>query len=340
MRSLLQLEEQGADALFGEPMLDISDLMRVDNQGRGYINILKAARLLQSLRLYATCLLWLLSELFEALPEVGDADKPKLVFFFDEAHLLFDSAPQVLLEKIEQVVRLIRSKGVGLYFVTQSPLDVPDAVLGQLGNRVQHALRAFTKRDQKAVQAVADAMRPNPELDTERVIQELAVGEALISLLDDKGVPGITQRAFVVPPATRLGPLTDAERKALIQRSPLAGRYERRIDRESAYEALTGAAEQPAAAEPEVEEEEQPKASRQRTAARKAAPPAEPSAGDMVKDVLFGSTGPRGGKREGLVETLAKSAARSMGSSLAREISRGIFGTLLGGSSTTKRRRR
>jgi DNA helicase HerA-like ATPase len=340
MRSLLQLEEQGAEALFGEPMLDISDLMRVDNQGRGYINILRAERLMQSPRLYATCLLWLLSELFEALPEVGDVDKPKLVFFFDEAHLLFDSAPQVLLEKIEQVVRLIRSKGVGLYFVTQSPLDVPDAVLGQLGTRVQHALRAFTKRDQKAVKAVADTMRPNPALDTERVIQELAVGEALISLLDDKGVPGITQRAFVVPPATRLGPLTDAERTALIKSSPLAGRYERRIDRESAYEALSGAAQQPAAAEPEVEEQEPTPAPRQRGAARKAEPAPEPSAGDMVKDVLFGSTGPRGGKREGLVETLAKSAARSMGSSIAREISRGIFGTLLGGGSTTKRRRR
>jgi DNA helicase HerA-like ATPase len=329
MRSLLQLEEQGADALFGEPMLDITDLTRVDRRGHGYVNILRAERLLQSPRLYATCVLWLLSELFEALPEVGDVDKPKLVFFFDEAHLLFDSAPPVLLEKIEQVVRLIRSKGVGLYFVTQSPLDVPDAVLGQLGNRVQHALRAFTKRDQKAVNAVADTMRPNPQIDMERAIQELAVGEALISLLDDQGVPGVTQRAFVLPPATRLGPLTADERSALIARSPLAGRYDKRIDRASAYEAISG--------ETASDEDDDDKPARKQ---RGAAPKAEPSSGDMIKDVLFGSTGPRGGKREGLVETFAKSAARSMGSSLVREISRGLLGSLLGGGASTKRRRR
>jgi len=335
MRALLQLEEQGGDALLGEPMLDIADLMRVDSQGRGFVSILRAERLMQSPRLYATCLLWLLSELFETLPEVGDVDKPKLVFFFDEAHLLFDAAPPVLLEKIEQVVRLIRSKGVGLYFATQSPLDIPDGVLGQLGNRVQHALRAFTKRDQRAVQAVAETMRPNPDFDLERAIQELAVGEALISLLDDKGVPGVTQRAFVVPPATRLGPLTEAERSALIAGSPIAGRYEQRSDRASAYEALSGNATPSEDADADSEAEEQPTRS-----ARKRGSAPEPTAGDMVKDVLFGSTGPRGGRREGLVEALAKSAARSMGSSFARELSRGIFDTLLGGASSRKRRRR
>ena len=335
MRSLLQLEEQGADALFGEPMLDITDLMRVDSRGHGYVNILRAERLMQSPRLYATCLLWLLSELFEVLPEVGDIDKPKLVFFFDEAHLLFDSAPPVLLEKIEQVVRLIRSKGVGLYFVTQNPLDVPDGVLGQLGNRVQHALRAFTKRDQKAVNAVAETMRPNPDIDMERAIQELAVGEALISLLDEQGVPGVTQRAFVVPPATRLGPLTADERSELVKRSPLAGRYEKRIDRESAYEALRSDA---GARDEDEEQPDEPKAAPKRRGTAKAQPE-ESSSGDMIKDVLFGSTGPRGGKREGLVETLAKSAARSMGSSIAREITRGVLGSLLGGGSTKRRRR-
>jgi uncharacterized protein len=321
MRALLQLEEQGAHAFFGEPMLDISDFMRVDNAGRGYVNVLRAERLLQSPRLYATCLLWMLSELFETLPEVGDVEKPKLVFFFDEAHLLFDSAPPVLLEKIEQVVRLIRSKGVGLYFVTQSPLDIPDSVLAQLGNRVQHALRAFTKRDQKAVKAVAETMRPNPELDLASVLQELAVGEALISLLDEQGVPSITQRALIVPPAHRLGPLTQAERAQLIASSPLAGRYEERIERESAYEKLSEP--QPAAAE-----------KKQQPSARGAE---QQSSGDVLQDVLFGSTGPRGGRREGLVETLAKSAARTMGSSLARELSRGLLGSLLGGG---KKRRR
>jgi DNA helicase HerA-like ATPase len=324
MRSLLQLEEQGAEAFFGEPMLDISDFMRVDREGRGYVNILRADRLMQSPRLYATCLLWLLSELFETLPEVGDLDRPKLVFFFDEAHLLFDSAPPVLLEKIEQVVRLIRSKGVGLFFVTQSPLDIPDSVLAQLGNRVQHALRAFTKRDQKAVKAVAETMRPNPELDLDSVLQELAVGEALISMLDEQGVPSITQRALIVPPASRLGPLTDAERKQLNASSPIAGRYEQRLERESAYEKLNEP--QPEAAEPK------------QRAGKKAEADEERSGGEVLQDVLFGSTGPRGGKREGLVETLAKSAARTMGSSLAREISRGLLGSLLGGAPKKRRR--
>jgi DNA helicase HerA-like ATPase len=317
VRGLTQLEEQGGSALLGEPMLDVSDLMRVDSAGRGYVSVLSAERLLQSPRLYATCLLWLLSELFESLPEVGDVERPKLVLFFDEAHLLFDGAPQALLEKIELVVRLIRSKGVGLYFVTQSPLDIPDAVLGQLGNRIQHALRAFTKRDQKAVKAVAETMRPNPQLDLERAIQELAVGEALISLLDEQGVPDVTQRGFVLPPASRLGSLTSEERAELVRKSPVAGSYEHTIDRESAYEQLSQAS-------PDAPEEK-----------AKAKPNA---AGSTLQDVLFGSTGPRGGKREGLVEVLAKSAARSMGSSFAREFSRGVLGSLLGGSQSRRRR--
>lgn len=320
MRALLQLEEQGAEAFFGEPMLDISDFMRVDREGRGYVNILRADRLLQSPRLYATCLLWLLSELFETLPEVGDLERPKLVFFFDEAHLLFDSAPPVLLEKIEQVVRLIRSKGVGLYFVTQSPLDIPDSVLAQLGNRVQHALRAFTKRDQKAIKAVAETMRPNPALDLDSALQELAVGEALISMLDEQGVPSITQRALIVPPAHRLGPLSQAERAQLIASSPIAGRYEKRIERESAFEKLS---------------EPQPTAAAATTRAGKPAQ-AQPEEPNVLQEVLFGSTGPRGGKREGLVETFAKSAARSM----ARELSRGLLGSLLGGASSGRKRRR
>src|SRR5205085_6496737 len=233
---LLQLETQGGAGFFGEPALDIADLLRLDDQGRGYVNILAADRLMTSPRLYATFLLWLLSELFEHLPEVGDPDKPKLVFFFDEAHLLFNEAPKALLEKIEQVVRLIRSKGVGVYFVTQNPLDVPETVLGQLGNRVQHALRAFTPRDQKAVKAAADTMRANPGLDTATAITELAVGEALISLLDEKGRPQPVERAFILPPASRIGPITDAERAAIIKSSVIFGHYEQTVDRESAYE--------------------------------------------------------------------------------------------------------
>lgn len=342
MRALLQLEEQGADAFFGEPMLDISDLMRVDSEGRGYVNVLRAERLMQSPRLYATCLLWMLSELFETLPEVGDTDRPKLVFFFDEAHLLFDSAPSVLLEKIEQVVRLIRSKGVGLFFVTQSPLDIPDSVLAQLGNRVQHALRAFTKRDQKGVKAVAETMRPNPELDIERCVQELAVGEALVSLLDDDGVPGVTQRALIVPPANRLGPLSDAERAEVVARSPIAGRYEERIDRDSAYEQLTEDAHDSGHNHDDrraTQNRDRDRSSRAKSNARAKGEDAseEPAAGDYIKDMLFGSKGPRGGHRPGLVETLAKSAARSMGTNLARELSRGLLGSLLGGGNRKRR---
>ncbi len=237
-RRLLVLENQGAEHFFGEPALNIADLMRVDAQGRGFVNVLAADKLISSPRLYATFLLWLLSELFEELPEVGDPDKPKLVFFFDEAHLLFDGAPDALVDKVEQVVRLIRSKGVGVYFVTQNPLDVPDKVLAQLGNRVQHALRAYTPREQKAVKTAADTFRPNPDFNTAQIITELGVGEALVSTLEDKGVPSMVQRTLIRPPASRLGPIDERERAAIVLSSPVSGIYDREIDRESAYEIL------------------------------------------------------------------------------------------------------
>ncbi|HMA31680.1 MAG TPA: helicase HerA-like domain-containing protein, partial [Casimicrobiaceae bacterium] len=240
-RGLLTLEQQGGGVFFGEPMLDVDDLLQTDG-GRGVVNVLAADRLMQSPQLYATMLLWLLSELYERLPEVGDRDKPKLVFFFDEAHLLFDDAPKVLLDKIEQVVRLMRSKGVGVFFVTQNPLDIPDTVLGQLGNRIQFALRAFTPRDQKAVKSAATTMRANPKIDTEKAITELGVGEALVSFLDDKGRPGMAERAWILPPASRIGPITPDERKAVIATSPVKGAYEKSVDRESAYEKLAGRA--------------------------------------------------------------------------------------------------
>ena len=246
-RQLLVLENQGADKFFSEPALALTDFMRSDRDGRGYINVLAADKLMQTPRLYATFLLWLLSELFEQLPEVGDPDKPKLVFFFDEAHLLFNDAPKALMDKIEQVVRLIRSKGVGIYFVTQNPLDVPDTVLAQLGNRVQHALRAFTPRDQKAVKAAADTFRPNPDLDTARVIMELGKGEALISLLEGNGTPTMVDRAMICPPSARLGPVTPEERKAVIAASPCAGKYDKALDAESAYEVLQNRAQTAAA---------------------------------------------------------------------------------------------
>ena len=307
-RGLLALQEQGGDAFFGEPMLDIEDLMQTDGSGRGVVNILVADSLLQAPKLYGTVLLWMLSELFERLPEVGDLDKPKLVFFFDEAHLLFADAPEALVEKIEQVVRLIRSKGVGVYFITQNPLDVPETVLGQLGNRVQHALRAFTPRDEKAVRTAARTLRANPAIDTERAISELAVGEALVSFLDPKGTPQMVERAWILPPGTRIGPLTPAERQAARDGSVLKGHYEQVVDRESAYESLKARTE--AAAPP-------------------AAPP-PPKAGSL-SDILFGSTGPRGGRREGMVEAAAKSAARTMGSTVSREILRGMLGSIFGG---------
>ena len=314
-RSLLQIESQGGDRFFGEPMLDISDLMQTVG-GKGVINILAADRLLQSPRLYATFLLWMLSELFEALPEVGDPDKPKLVFFFDEAHLLFDAAPKVLLERIELVVRLVRSKGVGVYFVTQNPIDIPDTVLAQLGNRVQHALRAYTPRDQKAVRATAETMRPNPAIDIERAITELATGEALVSFLDEKGRPSITQRVFVIPPGSQIGPITPEQRQTLLSGSLVAGAYEKMVDRESAYEKL----QQRGSAEISAQQESAP------------APGAEDNVIlGTVKDVLFGRTGPRGGTREGILESAAKSAARSIGSNIGRQIVRGVLGSLLGG---------
>jgi len=323
-RGLLALESQGAEKFFGEPMLDVADLMRTDAQGHGMVNVLAADKLMQAPRLYAIFLLWLLADLYEKLPEVGDMDQPKLVFFFDEAHLLFNDAPPALLNKIEQVVRLVRSKGVGVYFVTQNPLDIPDTVLGQLGNRVQHALRAFTPRDQKAVKTAAQTMRPNPGLDIEAAITELGVGEALVSLLDAKGRPMPTERAFIVPPASRIGPATDTERQALRQGSPLAAKYEKAIDRESAYEVLAGRAAAPA-------DQVQTKGAPAKPAAG-AEPPPEASGGglmDSLNDVLFGSTGPRGGKRDGVVQTMAKSTVRS----IARELTRGILGSLLGSKS-------
>jgi len=318
-RGLLTLDQQGADRFFGEPALNIADLMQTDAKGHGVINILAADKLMSSPKLYSTLLLWLLSELFEELPEVGDPEKPRLVFFFDEAHLLFSEAPAALLEKVEQVVRLIRSKGVGVYFVTQNPLDIPDTVLGQLGNRVQHALRAFTPRDQKAVKSAATTLRANPKLNVETAITELGVGEALVSFLDDKGRPTVVERAFVVPPGTRIGPITAQERAQLIKASPVAGTYEKTEDRESAYEKLAKHV-----------------AERTGTAAEPAAGAKQPAGGGgglfgALGDLLGGSTGPRGGRREGAVEAAAKSAARAIGSQVGRQIVRGVLGSLLGG---------
>ncbi|WP_368300054.1 helicase HerA-like C-terminal domain-containing protein [Kluyvera sichuanensis] len=312
-RGLLTLEQQGAEHFFGEPMLDIKDWMRTDSNGKGVINILSAEKLYQMPKLYAASLLWMLSELYEQLPEAGDLEKPKLVFFFDEAHLLFSDAPQVLLDKIEQVIRLIRSKGVGVYFVSQNPSDIPDAVLGQLGNRVQHALRAFTPKDQKAVKTAAQTMRANPAFNTEQAIQELGTGEALISFLDAKGSPSIVERAMVIAPCSRMGPVTDDERNGLINNSPLYGKYEDEIDRESAFEMLQKGV--------------------QNSAGQADAPPAkgQQSADDGIlgglKDIIFGTTGPRGGKHDGLVQTAAKSAVRQV----TNQIVRGMLGSLLGG---------
>ncbi len=324
-RGLLQIEGQGGDRFFGEPMLDIADFMQTVD-GHGVVNILAADKLMNAPRLYASFLLWLLSELFEQLPEVGDLGQPKLVFFFDEAHLLFKDAPAALVERIELVVRLVRSKGVGVYFVTQNPLDVPDSVLAQLGNRVQHALRAFTPRDQKAVKAAAGTMRPNPGLDIEAAITELAVGEALVSFLDAQGRPGITERLFVLPPGSRIGPIDAAQRQALISGSLVAGVYEKTVDRESAYERLKGRTAAGAAAADDA-----------KTATTTPAAESDGGLWGGLGEVLFGSTGPRGGRREGLAESLAKSAVRTMGSTVGREIVRGVLGSLFGGGS--KRRR-
>jgi DNA helicase HerA-like ATPase len=302
-RGLLALEEQGGATFFAEPALNLDDLIQTGPDGRGVINILAADRLLHQPRIYTTFLLWLLSELFEQLPESGDLDKPKLVFFFDEAHLLFDEAPKPLLQKIEQVVRLIRSKGVGVYFVTQSPTDIPEEVLGQLGNRVQHALRAFTAKDQKAVRAAAQTFRTNPDLDIEKVITELGVGEALISFLNKDGIPEQVQRAFICPPCSRVGPITDEERQRIIQRSGIFGHYEKKLDRESAYELLKTRAqkmESAVAAEPPRET------------------PVPPSASG------------RGRQRETMAEAMMKSAMRAAGSQVGRSLIRGVLGSILG----------
>ncbi|MBK1705671.1 helicase HerA-like domain-containing protein [Halochromatium glycolicum] len=302
-RRLLKLEDQGGDRLFGEPALDLADLLQTDLYGHGLINVLAADKLIRNRTLYATFLLWLLSELFEQLPEVGDPEKPRLVFFFDEAHLLFDDAPKVLVDKVEQVVRLIRSKGVGVYFVTQSPMDVPDDVLGQLGNRVQHALRAYTPKDQKAVRAAAQTFRTNPSLDTEAAITALGVGEALASTLDEDGIPGIVEQIKVAPPGSRLGPISADQRRALIEGSPVAGVYERSLDRESAYETLQRMAEQAtqaAEATPVT-----PAQQRDRTASRS--------------------------RRQTPVEAFATSAIRSLGTQIGRQIVRGVLGSLFGG---------
>jgi DNA helicase HerA-like ATPase len=320
-RGLLTLESQGADKFFCEPVINLDDMMQTDANGRGYVNILAADQLLQSPKVYATVLLWLLSELFERLPEVGDPVKPKLVFFFDEAHLLFNDTPPALLERIEQVVRLIRSKGVGVYFVTQNPRDVPDNVLGQLGNRIQHALRAFTPRDQKAVQAAAETFRANPKLDTAAALLELGVGEALVSLLDEKGQPGLVERASILPPHSQVGPIQDAQRKQILASSIVAGVYEKIVDRESAYERLT-----------KSHVGGEGSASGQTGDA--------PKKGGFFESLFGGGgasdslpTAPRKGGRqpESILTSATKSAARTIGSSVGREIVRGVLGSIFGG---------
>ena len=295
-RRLLVLEQEGARQFMGEPALDLFDFMRPGPGGYGNINILAADKLMQTPKLYATFLLWLLSELFEELPEVGDPDKPRLVFFFDEAHLLFKGAPAALIEKIEQVVRLIRSKGVGVYFVTQNPLDIPDTILGQLGNRIQHALRAYTPREQKAVRAAAETFRANPAFDAAEAIKELGVGEALVSTLGSKGVPGRVERTLIRPPSSRMGPATRAERLAVMGESPFSGRYDQQVDRRSAYEMLKERAD---------------KTARQRSGKKTASG--------------------RSSNRQGVIETMLKSIVRSLGTTLGREISRGVLGSILKG---------
>ncbi|MEP3275265.1 MAG: helicase HerA-like C-terminal domain-containing protein [Stappiaceae bacterium] len=328
-RQLLVLEREGAENFFGEPALEIRDIMRTGTDGRGIVNILAADKLMASPRLYATFLLWLLSELFEELPEVGDPDKPKLVFFFDEAHLLFDEAPKVLIERVEQVVRLIRSKGVGVYFVTQNPLDVPDTVLSQLGNRIQHALRAFTRREQKAVRAAAETFRPNPDLDTEQIITELGVGEALVSTLERKGVPSVVQRTLIRPPSSRLGPLKKSERQSLIQKSPLFGLYDRTKDRESAYEILQRKAQKQSELEERQRLEEENDRSKGGRIKRTRSGFQLPDFGrdDRPTSSSRRRSSGRRRKRQSVTETAMKSVVRSIGSSIGRAIARGILGS-------------
>lgn len=303
-RRLLVLEQQGAENFFGEPALELWDFMRTGAKGYGQVNILMADKLVNTPRLYATFLLWLLSELFEELPEVGDMDKPKLVFFFDEAHLLFNDAPKALVEKVEQVVKLIRSKGVGIYFITQNPLDIPEGVLGQLGNRIQHALRAYTPKEQKAVRAAASTFRQNPNFDTEKAIMELGVGEALVSVLEEKGTPSVVEKTLMCPPCSLMGPISEAEQADLVRTSPLAGRYDTMIDRDSAYENLQKRAEAAAKAAEEAKRlAEQEKAERRSS----------------------------GSRRQGIGEAFIKSVARAIGSRVGRQIVRGILGSIFKG---------
>lgn len=339
-RALLQLDQQGGSKFFGEPALNLDDFLQTSPDGKGVINILAADQLMQNPRTYATALLWLLSELFERLPEVGDLDKPKLVFFFDEAHLLFTDLPKEIEDKIEQVVRLIRSKGVGVYFITQNPIDIPERILGQLGNRVQHALRAFSPRDQKAVQSAAETFRQNPKLDVAETITQLAVGEALVSLLDESGTPGIVERALVVPPHSQIGPITPAERDAIIKQSVIYGTYENAVDRESAAEILQARAAARTGAAPVTPFTPAPAP----TSSSSAPVPPRPLPGDApatqsaaggglmgtLGNILFGTTGPRGGRREGLIETMAKSATRSATTQITRQVMRGVLGGIFG----------
>jgi hypothetical protein len=346
-RALLEIEQQGGETFFGEPMLDIDDLIQTDRNGRGVVNVLVADELVRQPKLYATFLLWILSELFERLPEVGDPEKPSLVFFFDEAHLLFNDSPTALVDKVEQVVRLIRSKGVGVYFVTQSPSDIPDTVLGQLGNRVQHALRAFTPHDQKAVKTAAQTLRQNPKLDIEQVITELAVGEALVSLLDEKGSPQVTDRAWMVPPCSKIGPIADGDRDRIRRDGQaLYGHYEQTVDRESAYEKLknrtlskdggttdappASAGQQPA---PATSPGPPPSSSAPPVSGGASAVSMVSGLAGVMAGVLLGTTGPRGGHHDGLLDSAARSAARAVGSGMGRAILRGALGSILGGRS-------
>lgn len=318
-RSLLTLEQQGAEFFLGEPMLEIADLMKINDQGRGVVNILSAEKLYNSPKLYSVFLLWLLSELFEHLPEVGDLEKPKLIFFFDEAHLLFNDTSPALLEKIEQVVRLIRSKGVGVYFATQNPTDIPDTVLSQLGNRVQHALRAFTPKDQKAVKTAAQTMRANPSFDTEKAIMELGVGEALISFLDEKGRPNMVERAFVIAPCSQMGPMPEDKQVAIIHESPFYKKYSQTFDRESAYEKIQAGFSFNNSTTSQSESKQQ---------GDQAGENQQNHGGimDLLSSLIFGSKGPRGGQHDGLAQQVVKSATRQVVNQIGKQITRGILG--------------
>ncbi|RJG55598.1 DUF853 family protein [Sphingobium terrigena] len=328
-RQLLQLDSQGGDHFFGEPALDIHDFLKVDDQGRGYINVLAADKLMQSPKLYATFLLWLLSELFETLPEVGDPDKPVLIFFFDEAHLLFDEAPKALTDKIEQVVRLIRSKGVGVYFVTQNPIDIPEEVAGQLGNRVQHALRAFTPRDQRAIKAAAETFRINPDLDVETAITQLKVGEALVSLLQEDGSPGIVQRTLIAPPRSRLGPVSPKERAIIQSISPVTGKYDEAIDRESAEEILAARGNAAAAAAEAKKAQDEA----ERTAAVQAKAEAKQREQQIKEQARADAAAAREAAKPSAIDKAIQSATRAAGSSVGRQVANELGRAVFGGSS-------